>query len=301
MCDRDECMLEWKMSGLQNGMREAGRDMKWTIDSTAELLNGVEMPRLGLGVWRTQEGDEVERAVTAALQAGYRAIDTASMYGNEAGVGSAVRASGLPRDSLFITTKVWNNQQGYDETLRAFRESAERLDLGVVDLYLIHWPVKGKYIDTYRALEELYDQGLVRALGVSNFHIHHLEDLMGSCRIKPMVNQVELHPLLTQKKLQMFCRKEGIQIESWRPLMLGNLDLPLLRELSAKYGKTPAQVVIRWHLQQGIVTIPKSVRPDRIRENADVFDFELEPADMNRIDALNEDRRFGMDPDHFED
>ena len=274
--------------------------MKLTIESTAELLNGVAMPRLGLGVWRTQEGEEVEQAVSAALKAGYLAIDTASMYGNEAGVGRAVRASGIPRDRLFVTTKVWNNQQGYDSTLKAFEESNAQLGLDYVDLYLVHWPVKGKYKETYRALEELYDQGRVRAIGVSNFQIHHLEDLMGACRIKPMVNQVELHPLLAQKKLQMFCRKEGIQIESWRPIMNGNLDVPLLAELSAKYGKTPAQIVIRWHLQQGIVTIPKSVREARIRENADVFDFELAPEDMNRIDALNEDRRFGADPDNFD-
>ena len=274
--------------------------MKLKIDSTAELLNGVQMPRLGLGVWRTQEGVEVERAVTAALQTGYRLIDTAALYGNEAGVGNAVRASGIPREQLFITTKVWNDRQGYDETLRAFQDSAERLNLDYVDLYLVHWPVKGKYKETYRALETLYDQGHVRAIGVSNFHIHHLEDLMGSCRIKPMVDQVELHPLLTQKKLQMFCRKEGIQIQSWRPLMQGNLDLPLLQDLSRKYGRTPAQIVIRWHLQQGVATIPKSIHSDRIRENADVFDFELAPEDMNSMDALNEDRRFGMDPDRFE-
>lgn len=274
--------------------------MNLTVDSAVELLNGVMMPRLGLGVWRAREGGETESAVSAALQAGYRLIDTASMYGNEADVGRAVRASGIPRDQIFVTTKVWNDQQGYDNTLKAFEQSFSNLDLGYVDLYLVHWPVKGKYKETYRALEELYEQGRVRAIGVSNFHIHHLEDLMGSCRIKPMVNQVELHPLLTQKKLLMFCRKEGIQVESWRPLMKGNLDLPLLQELSAKYGKTPAQIVIRWHLQQGIVTIPKSVRESRIRENAGVFDFELAPEDMVRIDGLNEDRRFGADPDNFD-
>ncbi|TJY41858.1 aldo/keto reductase [Cohnella pontilimi] len=274
--------------------------MKMSIDSTVELLNGVAMPRLGLGVWRTQEGEEVERAVGAALQAGYRSIDTASMYGNEAGVGRAVRDSGVPREQVFVTTKVWNDQQGYDNTLRAFEQSAANLGLGHVDLYLIHWPVKGKYKDTYRALEELYEQGRVRAIGVSNFLEHHLEDLMGACRIKPMVNQVEMHPLLTRKKLLMFCRKEGIQLESWRPLMQGNLDLPLLQELSRKYGKTPAQIVIRWHLQLGVVTIPKSVTESRIRENAGVFDFELEPEDMNRIDELNENRRFGADPDNFD-
>lgn len=274
--------------------------MQLTIDATAELLNGVRMPRLGLGVWRTQEGEEVERAVTAALKAGYRLIDTAALYGNEAGVGNAVRASGLARENLFVTTKVWNDRQGYDETLRAFEESAERLNLDYVDLYLIHWPIKGKYKETYRALETLYEQGRVRAIGVSNFHIHHLEDLMGSCRIKPMVNQVEMHPLLTQKKLLMFCRKEGIQVQSWRPLMHGNLDIPLIQELSQRYGKTPAQIVIRWHLQHGILTIPKSVNPSRIQENANVFDFELTPEDMNRIDDLNEDKRFGVDPDEIE-
>ncbi len=273
--------------------------MKITLDSTVELLNGVGMPRLGLGVYRTKEGEEVELAVEAALKAGYRSVDTAAIYGNEAGVGKAVRASGIPRGRLFITSKVWNTDQGYDSTLKAFDASLERLGMDYLDMYLIHWAVKGKYKETYRAMEELYHQGRVRAIGVCNFQIHHLEDLMGSCRIKPMVNQVELHPLFTQKKLLMFCRKEGIQVESWRPLMNGKLDVPLLAELSAKYGKTPAQIVIRWHLQQGLVTIPKSVRESRIRENADVFGFELSPEDMNRIDGLNEDRRLGADPDHF--
>ncbi|KIL36622.1 glyoxal reductase [Cohnella kolymensis] len=274
--------------------------MQLSITSTVELLNGVTMPRLGLGVWRTQEGEETENAVSAALKAGYRSIDTASLYKNEQDVGRAVRASGIPRDQVFITTKVWNDDQGYDSTLKAFQSSLDRLGMDYVDMYLVHWPVKGKYIDTYRALEELYDQGRIRAIGVSNFTIGHLEDLMAHCRIKPMVNQVEFHPMLTQKKLLAFCRKEGIQLESWRPLMQGNLDLPLLAELSAKYGKTPAQVVVRWHLQLGVVTIPKSVREERIRENADVFDFELEPEDMNRIDALNRDHRFGADPDNFD-
>lgn len=274
--------------------------MKMTIDSTAELLNGVDMPRLGLGVWRTQEGDEVERAVSSALNAGYRLIDTASMYGNEAGVGRAIRASGIARDKLFVTTKVWNNQQGYDSTLKAFEESNDKLGLDYVDLYLVHWPVKETYKETYRALEELYDQGRVRAIGVSNFQSHHLEDLMGACRIKPMVNQIELHPLLTQKKLLMFCRKEGIQVQSWRPLMQGRLDVPAIAELASKYGKTPAQIILRWHLQQGVVTIPKSVNEARIRENADIFDFELAPEDMVLIDSLNEDRRFGADPDNFD-
>lgn len=274
--------------------------MKLAIDSTVELLNGVRMPQLGLGVWRTPEGDQTVTAVSAALEAGYRAIDTAALYENENSVGQAVRNSGIPREDIFVTTKVWNSEQGYDTTIAAFHNSLKQLNMDYVDLYLVHWPVKGKYKDTYRALEHLYEQGKIRAIGVSNFNIHHLEDLMGECRIKPMVNQVELHPLLTQKKLLAFCRKEGIQLESWRPLMNGNLDVPLLAELAAKYDKTPAQIAIRWQLQLGIVTIPKSVRPERIRENAGVFDFVLEPEDIVRIDALNENRRFGADPDNFD-
>lgn len=270
------------------------------LGSTVELLNGNEMPRLGLGVWRAKDGGETENAVLAALNAGYRGIDTASMYNNEQSVGRAIRSSGVPRDQVFVTTKVWNNEQGYDSTLKACQNSLDRLEMDYVDLYLVHWPVKEKYIETYRALEKLYDQGVVKAIGVSNFHIHHLEDLMGSCRIKPMVNQVELHPLHTQKRLLAFCRKEGIQLQSWRPLMQGRLHLPLLEELSAKYGKTAAQIVLRWHLQLGVVTIPKSVQAERIVENANLFDFELEPEDMNRMDALNRNQRFGADPDHID-
>jgi len=274
--------------------------MSLQIDSKVELLNGVEMPRLGLGVWRAKAGDETKRAVSAALKAGYRSIDTASMYNNEQEVGQAIRASAIPRDQVFVTTKVWNNEQGYNSTLKAFRRSLDRLEMDYADLYLVHWPVVGQYKETYRALEDLYEQGLVRAIGVSNFNIHHLEDLMATCRIKPMVNQVELHPLHTQKKLFAFCRKEGIQLESWRPLMQGRLDLPLIEELAAKYGKTSAQIVLRWHLQLGVVTIPKSVHEIRIVENADLFDFELEPEDMNRIDGLNQNQRFGADPDHID-
>ncbi|WP_375140455.1 aldo/keto reductase [Cohnella herbarum] len=274
--------------------------MALKLDSAVELLNGVEMPRLGLGVWRAVDGQETEDAVSAALKAGYRHIDTASMYDNERGVGRAIRASGIPREQIFVTTKVWNNEQGYDNTLKAFKGSLERLDMSYADLYLVHWPVVGKYKETYRAIEELYDQGLVRSIGVSNFNIHHLEDLMGSCRIKPMVNQVEMHPLHTQKKLFAFCRKEGIQLESWRPLMQGRLDLPLLGDLAAKYGKTPAQIVLRWHLQLGAVTIPKSVKESRILENSDLYDFELEPEDVVAIDGLNRNHRFGADPDHID-
>jgi len=271
-----------------------------SIADCTTLHNGVKMPWLGLGVYKTAEGEEVERAVHAALEAGYRSIDTAAFYQNERGVGKAVRESGLPREEVFITTKVWNDDQGYESTLRAFEQSRRLLGVDYIDLYLIHWPVRDKYKETWRALEKLYKDGWVRAIGVSNFHIHHLENLLADCEIVPMVNQVELHPCLTQAPLREFCRRHQIQVEAWSPLMRGQLfDHPLLQELSRKYGKTPAQIIIRWDLQHEIVTIPKSARPERIRENAQVFDFELEEADMARLDALNENRRVGPDPDVF--
>lgn len=271
---------------------------KHISDSTV-LGNGVKMPWLGLGVWKSKEGDEVIQAVKAAIQTGYRSIDTAAVYGNEQGVGTAIKESGISRDELFITTKVWNADQGYDSTLKAFEESRRKLGLDVIDLYLIHWPVKGKYKDTWRALEKLYKDGSVRAIGVSNFHVHHLEDMLAQSEIAPMVNQVEFHPLLSQPELRALCKEKQIQLEAWSPLMQGNLDIPLLTELGAKYGKSAAQIVLRWDLQHGVVTIPKSVTASRIQQNADVFDFELSPEDMAKLDALNENRRFGPDPDNF--
>lgn len=267
---------------------------------TTVLNNGVRMPWLGLGVWKTKEGDEVVQAVQHALEAGYRSIDTAAVYGNETGVGQALQASSIPRDLLFVTTKVWNADQGYDSTLRAFEESRRKLQLEVIDLYLIHWPVKGNYKETWKALEKLYKDGLVRAIGVSNFKVHHLEDLLQDSEIVPAVNQVEFHPLLNQQELRTFCKEHKIQLEAWSPLMQGNLDLPLLSELADKYGKTPAQIILRWDLQHGVVTIPKSIRESRIRENIDVFDFTLSDEDMARLDGLNQDRRFGPDPDHID-
>ncbi|MFE5323995.1 aldo/keto reductase [Paenibacillus sp. NPDC056579] len=269
------------------------------ISSRTALSNGVEMPWLGLGVWKTKDGEEVIQSVKAAIQAGYRSIDTAAAYGNEDGVGTAIKESGVQRDELFITTKVWNADQGYDSTLRAFEESRRKLGLDVIDLYLVHWPVKGKYKDTWRALEKLYKDGAVRAIGVSNFQVHHLEDVMSQSEITPMVNQVEFHPLLTQEKLRSFCREHRIQLEAWSPLMQGNLDIPLLSELGAKHGKSPAQIILRWDLQHGVVTIPKSVTASRIQQNGDIFDFQLSAEDMAKLDALNENRRFGPDPDNF--
>jgi diketogulonate reductase-like aldo/keto reductase len=268
------------------------------MDSTT-LHNGVKMPWFGLGVWRAEEGNEVKNAVKTALKAGYRSVDTAAVYGNEIGVGEAIKESGVPREELFVTTKVWNSEQGYETTLAAFEKSLKKLDLEYVDLYLIHWPVKGKYTETWKALEKLYKDGRVRAIGVSNFHIHHLEDVLADCEIIPMVNQVEYHPKLTQKPLLAFCEKNNIQLEAWSPLMQGKiLDNPVLVELGKKYDKSPAQIVVRWDLQNKVVTIPKSVTEHRIISNAEVFDFELTKEDMDNIDGLNEDHRVGADPDN---
>jgi len=268
------------------------------LESTT-LNNGVKLPWLGLGVWRVKEGDEVISSVKHAIQSGYRSIDTAAVYGNEEGVGQAIKESGVAREELFITTKVWNSDQGYESTLQAFETSRKKLGLEYIDLYLIHWPVKGKYVETWKALEKLYKDGLVRAIGVSNHQIHHLQDIMDASEIVPAVNQVEFHPLLTQKELLGFCKDKGIQLEAWSPLMQGNLDVPLLAELAEKYQKTPAQIVLRWDLQNGVVTIPKSITPHRIEENSKIFDFTLSAEDMEKIDALNQNKRFGSDPDNF--
>ncbi|NNV06733.1 aldo/keto reductase [Geobacillus sp. C56-T2] len=270
------------------------------LQDCAVLHNGVRMPWVGLGVYKVKEGEEVKSAVRTALEMGYRHIDTAAFYENEEGVGQAIRESGIPREQVFVTTKVWNTDQGYETTLKAFDTSLKKLGFDYVDLYLVHWPVKGKYKETYKALEKLYKDGYVRAIGVSNFQIHHLQDVLADCEIKPMVNQVEYHPRLTQKELHAFCRENGIQLEAWSPLMRGEiLNEPTIMEIGKKYGKTPAQVVLRWDLQNGVVTIPKSVTPARIKENADLFDFSLTDEEMKRIDALNLNKRIGPDPDNF--
>lgn len=264
-----------------------------------KLNNGVLMPQLGLGVYKTQEGEEVKNAVRWAIEAGYRHIDTAALYENEKGVGEAIRESGVPREEIFVTTKVWNTDQGYEQTLRAFETSRKKLGFDYVDLYLVHWPGRDKFIDTYRALEKLLAEGLVRAIGVSNFKEHHLDRLMAETSVVPAVNQVELHPRLRQKALHDYCRAKGIALEAWAPLMKGQLDHPVLLRLAEKYGKTPAQVVLRWHIQHGIIVIPKSVRKERIASNAAVFDFTLTAEEMAEIDAMDESFRFGKDPDEF--
>lgn len=268
--------------------------------TTVTLNNGLVMPQIGLGVLKAQEGGEVERAVLAALDSGYRMIDTAAKYGNEKGVGDAIRQSGIDRNDLFLTTKVWNSDQGYDTTLTAFEESLERLQTNYVDLYLVHWPVKGKYIETYRTLEEIYDSGRAKAIGVSNFQIHHLEDLMANTSIVPAVNQIEIHPHLQQTALVNFAQQHNIVLEAWRPIMMGEvLQLPVLQQIGKQYGKSAVQVTLRWLIQRGIVVIPKSVTPSRIAQNLDVFDFELSEMDMQQIAALNRNRRLGPDPDNF--
>jgi len=269
------------------------------INDSAVLRNGVKMPWLGLGVWQAKNGEEVINAVKWAIEAGYRSIDTAAAYGNEEGVGKAIKESGIAREEIFVTTKLWNADQGYESALKAFEKSRKLLGLEYVDLYLIHWPVKGKYVDSWKALIKLYNDGLVRAIGVSNFHIHHLEDVINETGVVPMVNQVELHPWLTQKPLLEFCKANKIQVEAYSPLMRGYFrEIPLLAGIGEKYGKTAAQVVLRWDLQNEIVVIPKSVKQHRIVENAGIFDFELTAEDMEKIDALNRDHRFLPDPDN---
>ncbi|GAA0136488.1 aldo/keto reductase [Paenibacillus sp. YSY-4.3] len=247
------------------------------------------------------DGQEVTDSIEAAIRNGYRSIDTASLYQNEEGVGQAIKASSNPREELFITTKVWNSDQGYDSTLKAFDTSMGKLGLDYLDLYLIHWPVKGKYKETWKALEKLHKDGRVRSIGVSNFQIHHLEDLLADAEVRPVVNQVELHPLLSQVELREYCKAQGIQIEAWSPLAQGKLlDNEVLKAIGVKYGKSTAQVIIRWDIQHEIVTIPKSSNAERIVENANVFDFELTADEMKQIDSLNQNQRVGPDPDNFD-
>lgn len=259
----------------------------------------MEIPWIGLGVFKSIPGQETEQAVRWALEIGYRHIDTAAYYENEADVGRALKASGLTRDAVFITTKVWNSDQGFDQTLKAFDRSRRNLGIDVVDLYLIHWPVRGKYRETWKALEKLLAEGKVRAIGVSNFLVHHLEDLMQSSPIVPAVNQVEFHPFLFQKDLLSFDVRNHIQHEAWSPLTRArSLDNPVIADIAKKHGKTSAQVMLRWDLQIGVVTIPKSVHRERILENSRIFDFELDTEEMAPISGLDKGQRIGPNPDN---
>ncbi|MFB5189386.1 aldo/keto reductase [Alicyclobacillus fastidiosus] len=268
------------------------------ISQTTKLNNGVEMPWFGLGVYKAQAGSEVEQAIHNALEIGYRHVDTAALYENEESVGEAIRTSGLKREDVFVTTKLWNTEQGYESTLKAFETSRQKLKFDYIDLYLIHWPGKDKFVDTWKAFEKLYRDGYIRAIGVSNFKVHHLQTLLEQAEIRPTVNQVEYHPRLTQEPLKAFCESQQIQLEAWAPLMRGKvLDDPVILDIAAKYGKTPSQIVLRWDLDTKVITIPKSVHRNRIEENAGIFDFQLDETDLKRIGQLNKDERTGPDPD----
>ena len=266
------------------------------------LNNGVRIPQLGFGVWQIPD-DEAQVAVRNALDAGYRHIDTAAIYGNEEGTGKALAASGIARDELFVTTKLWNAEQGYDSTLRAFDASLTKLGLDQVDLYLIHWPLPevDKYVDTWKAFEKIYADGRAKAIGLSNFHPAQTQRLLSEASVTPVIDQVELHPQLQQSELRAFNSRHDIVTEAWSPLGQGKglLEEPKLVEIAAKHGKSPAQVVLRWHLDLGNVVIPKSVTPSRIKENIDVFDFELDSDDLSAIGALDSGNRLGPNPDTF--
>jgi len=271
-----------------------------SIKDCTLLNNGLKMPWLGFGVLQVNDGQEVEHAVRYALDIGYRSIDTAAVYKNERGVGKAIRESGIPREDIFLTTKVWNDDQRKKRTLAAFEESLKRLETEYVDLYLVHWPVKGCYQETWQVMEEIYQSGRAKAIGVSNFMIHHLEDLLSDSQILPAVNQIEFHPLLVQPELLKFCQEHKIQVEAWSPLMQGQIITePTVQRLAEKYHKTPAQVALRWDLEHEVVTIPKSIHANRIAENADIFDFELSEAEIKALDALDVGRRTGPDPYNF--
>lgn len=263
------------------------------------LSDGNSIPQLGYGLYKVPRADAAGLAL-AAIDAGYRHLDTAALYGNEAEVGEAVRRAPVPREELFVTSKVWNDDHGYDETLRAFDATMARLALDALDLYLIHWPVpsRDRYVDTWRALVRLREEGRVASIGVSNVHPHHIDRIVAETGVAPVVDQVELHPWLPQTELRAYAAARGIRVEAWSPLARGRvLGTPLLDELAARHGRTPAQIVLRWHVQLGDIAIPKASSPARIRENLDVFDFELDAADLDAIATLASGERTGRDPD----
>jgi diketogulonate reductase-like aldo/keto reductase len=271
-----------------------------SINAAVKLNNGIQMPWLGLGTYQSPPGETAENSVLWALEAGYRHIDTAALYKNEQDVGKAIRASKIPREKVFVTTKVWNPDIRAGKTAQALDDSLKKLGTDYVDLYLIHWPVPGKYVECWQVMEDLYKKGKAKSIGISNFLIHHIEDVLKIARVVPAVNQVEWHPEARQQKLVDFCQAKGIVFEAWAPLMQGAVaKIPTLIDIAKKHGKTPAQIAIRWGLQHQVVMIPKSVRKERIIENTDVFDFQLTADEMKRIDALDKNKRIGPDPDNF--
>lgn len=272
--------------------------MTLDIRSTIMLANGVEMPRLGLGTYKSVEPAEVRASVLTALETGYRSIDTASLYDNETAIGDALQESGIARGEVFLTSKVWNDEQGYDGTFAAAERSLARLGTSYLDLYLVHWPIERLLEPTWRAMEALLADGRVRAIGVCNFMRHHLDALLRVAEVPPMVDQYEMHPWLQQPGLRAFCQTNGIVVEAWAPIMRGKVsEVPLLVLLAEKYRVSPARVALRWLLQHDVVVIPKSVHEERVRENAALYDFELTAAEMDAIDALDRSERLGRDPD----
>ena len=270
-----------------------------TTIAVLPLNTGKTIPQIGLGVWQAQRGEATRGAIQAALRLGYRHVDTARIYGNEADVGAALRASSseVPREEVFVTTKLWNADQGYDAALRAFDASLTRLAVDYVDLYLIHWPVPGKRMDSWRALETLFESKRARAIGVSNFLVPHLEELLGVAKVVPAVNQIELHPFLQHRDTRAFCKKHGIVVEAYSPLTHGmRLDHPVVVEVAKRVGRSPAQVLLRWGVQHGLVVLPKSTKEERIRENGALFDFALDEGNMAALDALEEGLATGWDP-----
>ena len=271
------------------------------INTTVTLNNGVKIPIIGLGVFQSPAGGVTKQAILDSLEAGYRHIDTARIYGNEVDVGKAVAECGLPREDIFVTTKLWNADQGYDSTLDAFEISLGKMDLEYIDLYLMHWPVEGRRLESWTAMEELLTKGRCRAIGVSNFMAHHLEELLEKAHVVPAINQIEMSPYnyLQRKETLDLCHATGIVIEAYSPLTKGKkLNDPRLVEMSAKYGKTTAQLLIRWALEKQFVVLPKSVKKERIIENANVFDFTISEGDMDILDTFNEDLATGWDPTH---